>query len=44
MEITGKEAVFYLNKRRYGSLEITIDIRDGHALQIIKNVQGGSIK
>ncbi len=35
---------FYLTKNGYASLEITMDIRDAHALQIIKNVYGGSIK
>jgi hypothetical protein len=35
---------FLLSKKGYGSLEITMDLRDEHALQIIKNVYGGSIK
>ena len=35
---------FVLSKKGYASLEITMDIRDEHALQIIKNVYGGSIK
>ena len=35
---------FLLSKKGYASLEITIDIRDEHALQIIKNIYGGSIK
>lgn len=35
---------FYLTKKGYASLEITMDIRDEHALQRIKNVYGGSIK
>nr|ATI20305.1 LAGLIDADG endonuclease [Juglanconis sp.] len=35
---------FSLSKLGYASLEITMDIRDEHALQIIKNVYGGSIK
>jgi hypothetical protein len=35
---------FLLSKKNYASLEITMDIRDEHALQIIKNVYGGSIK
>ena len=35
---------FYLNKNGYASLEITMDIRDEHALHIIKNVYGGSVK
>jgi len=35
---------FYLTKKGYASLEIIMDIRDEHALQIIKNVYGGSIK
>lgn len=33
-----------LSKKGYASLEITMDVRDEHALQIIKNVYGGSIK
>lgn len=35
---------FLLSKKGYASLEITMDIRDEHALQIIKSVYGGSIK
>lgn len=35
---------FLLTKKGYASLEITMDIRDEHVLQIIKNVYGGSIK
>ena len=35
---------FLLSKKGYASLEITMDIRDEHALQIIKNRYGGSIK
>ncbi len=35
---------FYLTKKGYASLEITMDIRDEHALQIIKNVYGGTVK
>jgi len=35
---------FLLSKKGYASLEITMDIRDEHALNIIKNVYGGSIK
>lgn len=35
---------FHLTKSGYASLEITMDIRDEHVLQIIKNVYGGSIK
>lgn len=35
---------FYLSKKGYASIEITMDVRDEHALQIIKNVYGGSIK
>lgn len=35
---------FILSKKGYASLEITMDIRDEHALQIIKNTYGGSIK
>jgi len=35
---------FYLTKKGYASLEITMDMRDEHALYIIKNVYGGSVK
>lgn len=35
---------FLLTKKGYASLEITMDVRDEHALQIIKNVYGGSLK
>lgn len=35
---------FLLSKKGYASLEITMDVRDEHALQIIKNIYGGSIK
>jgi LAGLIDADG endonuclease len=35
---------FLLSKLGYASLEITMDIRDEHALQIVKNFYGGSIK
>jgi hypothetical protein len=35
---------FILSKKGYASLEITMDIRDEHALQFIKNAYGGSIK
>lgn len=35
---------FYLTKNGYASLEITMDMRDEHALHIIKNVYGGSVK
>lgn len=35
---------FQLSKKGYASLEITMDIRDEHALQIVKNIYGGSIK
>ena len=38
------DGIFLLTKKGYASLEITMDIRDEHALQIIKNVYGGSIK
>lgn len=38
------DGCFQLSKKGYASLEITMDIRDEHALQIIKNVYGGSIK
>jgi hypothetical protein len=35
---------FQLSKKGYGSLEITMDLKDEHTLQIIKNKYGGSIK
>lgn len=35
---------FLLSKKGYASLEITMDMRDEHALKIVKNVYGGSIK
>lgn len=38
------DGCFQLSKKGYASLEITMDIIDEHALQIIKNVYGGSIK
>ena len=38
------DGCFYLSKNGYDSLEITMDVRDGHALHIIKNVYGGSVK
>src|ERR1700741_3516744 len=38
------DGCFLLTKKGYASLEITMDVRDEHALQIIKNVYGGSIK
>jgi len=38
------DGCFLLSKKGYASLEITMDIRDEHALQIIKNRYGGSIK
>jgi hypothetical protein len=38
------DGCFLLSKKGYASLEITMDIRDEHALQIIKNVYGGSNK
>jgi NADH dehydrogenase/LAGLIDADG endonuclease len=34
---------FNLTKKGYASLEITMDLRDEHPLQIIKNVYGGTI-
>jgi hypothetical protein len=37
------DGCFHLTKKGYASLEITMDLRDEHALQIIKNVYGGSI-
>lgn len=38
------DGTFLLSKKGYASLEITMDIRDEHALHIIKNIYGGSIK
>ena len=35
---------FHLTKKGYASLDITMDVRDEHALHIVKNVYGGSIK
>jgi hypothetical protein len=35
---------FFFNKQSIASLEILINNRDEHALQIIKNIYGGSIK
>lgn len=35
---------FHLTKKGYSSLEITMGLRDEHALQRIKNIYGGSIK
>lgn len=38
------DGCFLLTKKGYASLEITMDIRDEHALQLVKNIYGGSIK
>nr|YP_004376388.1 intronic ORF at intron 3 of nad1 [Moniliophthora roreri]ADO51577.1 intronic ORF at intron 3 of nad1 [Moniliophthora roreri] len=38
------DGYFHLTKKGYASLEITMDLRDEHALHIVKNVYGGSIK
>ena len=38
------DGCFLLTKKGYASLEITMDLRDEHALNIIKNIYGGSIK
>ena len=38
------DGCFHLTKKGYASLEITMDLRDEHALHIVKNVYGGSIK
>ena len=38
------DGYFSMTKKGYTSLEITMDIRDEHALNIIKNVYGGTIK
>jgi len=35
---------FHITKKGYVSLEITMDIRDEHALYQIKNIYGGSVK
>ena len=35
---------FHITKKGYASLEITMDIRDEHALYKIKNIYGGSVK
>lgn len=35
---------FHITKKGYASLEITMDIRDEHALYQIKNIYGGSVK
>lgn len=35
---------FIISKQGYASIEITMDLRDEHALQIIKNTYGGSVK
>jgi len=42
--IIDKDGSFLLSKKGYASLEITIDIRDERALQVVKNIYGGSIK
>jgi len=38
------DGCFLLSKNGYASLEITMDIRDEHCLNLIKNTYGGSIK
>ncbi|KAJ2996084.1 hypothetical protein HDV02_000184 [Globomyces sp. JEL0801] len=38
------DGCFLLSKKGYASLEITMDIRDEHCLNIIKNYYGGSLK
>ena len=38
------DGCFLLSKKGYGSLEITMDIRDARCLYIIKNKCGGSVK
>lgn len=38
------DGCFYMFKSGYVSLEITMDIKDFNAIEIIKNVYGGSIK
>lgn len=38
------DGCFLLSKKGYASLEITMDIRDEHCLNIIKNKYGGSLK
>ena len=36
--------IFIITKKNYASLEIIMNIRDEHALHIIKNIYGGSIQ
>jgi hypothetical protein len=38
------DGCFLLSKKGYASLEITMDLRDEHALAIIKQKYGGSVK
>ena len=38
------DGCFLLSKKGYASLEITMDLKNEHCLQIIKNIYGGSIK
>lgn len=38
------DGCFILSKQGYGSLEITMGIRDERALNYIKNIYGGSLK
>jgi hypothetical protein len=38
------DGFFHLSKKGYASLEITMDIRDEHCLNIIKQKYGGSVK
>jgi len=38
------DGCFTFSKQGYAGLEITMDIRDEYALQVVKNVYGGSIK
>lgn len=38
------DGCFLLSQKGYGSLEVTVDIRDSYCLYIIKNEYGGSIK
>ena len=38
------DGCFQLSRKGYASLEITMDIRDEHCLNIVKNLYGGSLK
>lgn len=38
------DGCFLISRKKYASLEITMDIRDSHCLYLIKNIYGGSVK